>query len=37
MRTQDETLCPDVTHEHLLRHYVEAAPQTVLCGPWERH
>lgn len=30
MRTQDETLCPEATHEHLLRHYVEAAPQTVL-------
>ncbi len=30
VRTQDETLCPTIQHEDLLRHYVESAPQTVL-------
>jgi hypothetical protein len=30
MRTHDETLCPDVTHQDLLRHYVDKAPDTVL-------
>lgn len=30
MRTHDETLCPDVTHQDLLRHYVDKAPETVL-------
>lgn len=30
VRMQDETLCPAVQHEDLLRHYVAAAPQTVI-------
>ena len=31
IRTQDETLCPAIQHDDLLRHYVESAPQTVLA------
>jgi hypothetical protein len=30
MRTADETLCPETTHQDLLQHYVESAPNTVL-------